>query len=77
MELGLMRRKWLKGIYKTEGVIVFITRKDHKKVNNKNAGDSCQKEFMYQKYEIKNSSRCHGKYVCVMQVQGADWLMLI
>ena len=27
---------------KTEGIIVFNTQKYHKKVHNKNAGDSCQ-----------------------------------
>ena len=32
---------------KTEGIIVFNMQKYHKKVHNKNAGDSCQKEVMY------------------------------
>ena len=39
--------KMAQGVDKTEGVIVFITQKFHKKVNNKNARDSYQKEFMY------------------------------
>ena len=35
------------GIEQTEGVIVFITRNYHKKVNGTEDKDNCKKEFMY------------------------------
>ena len=44
---GNIDQKMAQGIAQTKGVIVFITQKYHEKVNDKNAGDNCQKEFMY------------------------------
>ena len=39
--------KMAQGIESAEGVIVFLTRPYHEKVNGKNAGDNCKKEFLY------------------------------
>ena len=44
---GGIAEKMSNGIEKTKGVIVFITRRYHEKVNGKDAGDSCQLEFNY------------------------------
>ena len=44
---GNIAEKISLGIEQTKGVIVFITRKYHDKVNSSNAGDNCKKEFMY------------------------------
>ena len=39
--------KMAQGIEQTKGVIAFITRRYHDKVNGMNAGDNCQLEFNY------------------------------
>ena len=44
---GNIDKKMAQGIAQTEGVIVFLTKKYQKKVNDNNAGDNCQKEYMY------------------------------
>ena len=44
---GNIDEKMAKGIKQTEGVIVFLTRKYHDKVNSNNARDNCKKEFLY------------------------------
>ena len=44
---GGMVEKMSEGIEQTKGVIVFITRRYHDKVNSMNASDNCQLEFNY------------------------------
>ena len=44
---GNIDEKMAQGIEQTEGVIVFLTRKYHEKVNSNNARDNCKKEFLY------------------------------
>ena len=44
---GNIDEKMAKGIEQTEGVIVFLTRKYHDKVNSNNARDNCKKAFLY------------------------------
>ena len=44
---GGIAQKMSGGIEKTKGVIVFITRRYHDKVNSMNASDNCQLEFNY------------------------------
>ena len=44
---GNIDEKIAQGIEQTEGVVVFITRNYHEKVNGTNDKDNCRKEFMY------------------------------
>ena len=44
---GCIDEKMAQGIESAEGVIVFLTRAYHEKVNGENAGDNCKKEFLY------------------------------
>ena len=44
---GNIDEKIAQGIDQTEGVIVFITRNYHQKVNGTDDKDNCKKEFMY------------------------------
>ena len=46
MSGGIVERM-SQGIEQTKGVIVFITRRYHDKVNSMNASDNCQLEFNY------------------------------
>ena len=43
---GNIDKNMAQGIAQTKGVIVFLTRKYHQKVDEDNAGDNCQKEFL-------------------------------
>ena len=44
---GSIDKEMAEGIAQTEGVIIFLTQKYDTKVKDKNAGDNCQKEYMY------------------------------
>ena len=44
---GGIANKMSNGIEQTNGVIAFITRRYHEKVNGENAGDNCRLEFDY------------------------------
>ena len=44
---GNIDKKMAEGIAQTGGVIIFLTLKYDEKVNGKNAGDNCKKEYMY------------------------------
>ena len=44
---GCMDEKMEQGIKRSKGVIVFLTHEYHEKVNSKNDGDNCKKEFLY------------------------------
>ena len=44
---GSLVEKMSQGIEQSKGVIVFITRRYHEKVNGINASDNCQLEFNY------------------------------
>ena len=44
---GCIDEKMAEGIEHADGVIVFLTRAYYEKVNGKNAGDNCRKEFIY------------------------------
>ena len=52
---GCIDEKMAEGIEHTKGVIVFLTRAYHEKVNGKNAGDNCKKEFLYASVKKKRS----------------------
>lgn len=53
---GNIDKKMARGIERTKGVIVFITRKYYEKVNGIDAGDNCQKEFQHAS-KIKTSAK--------------------
>ena len=52
---GCIDKKMEQGIDHNKGVIVFLTHEYHKKVNGDNAGDNCQKEFIYASHKKTRS----------------------
>ena len=60
---GNIDEKIAQGIEQNQGVIVFITRNYHNKVNSTNDKDNCKKEFMY-------ASRVKGKSRMIPIVMG-------
>ena len=53
---GCIAEKISQGIEQTKGVIVFITRRYHEKVNGLDTGDNCQLEFNYASRKKKRSN---------------------
>ena len=73
---GNIAEKMSRGIEQTKGVIVFITRKYYKKVNGKNDGDNCKKEFMYAS-EKKTPSKMVPVVMEECMCDTATWIGLI
>ena len=70
---GNIDEKMARGIERTEGVIVFITRKYYEKVNGNNARDNCQKEFQH----ASNIKTREKMVPVVMEKLPIPWLGLV
>lgn len=68
-----------KGIAHTKGVIVFLTKKYHRKVGDKKRNDNCQKEFMFptRNKPKKKWLQFLWKNLCVKLTHGPSWLLFI